>query len=569
MLRLLYICVILICMLPTIPGISGVLLAAFGYIPPIGLSEFSFNGFREVFGWEGVFTSIGLTVFTTLLSSYVACFLTFSILQRCWGSKAWKRIELSLSPLLAMPHVAFAIGFAFLFSPTGVIARLTTNLFDDSWLNVGSSSLSLLIKDEYGLGLALALAIKEIPFLLLMSIPILSQLKVDQTTKVSASLGYSNQQMWWKCIFPQWLKKMRFPMLAVLAYSLSVVDVALIIGPTNPPTFAVLIWQWFNEPNLNLLPRAAAAAILLLILASLIIYFARIVEWFLTCKWRSWQYSGRYGIALPGSSIFFSVLLVSVLIIPITILWSIAHRWRFPDLIPSRFSERFWIVEWSNVIPTIYESLLIAVVAATAALILAVIAHEYRIKYRLQIPGYIIALPMLIPQLSILFGLQIVTLVLSSESYFLWVVWSHVFFAFPFVYLALDGPWRSYEQGYTRIALSLGKSPLQTWLSIKLPILFSAVIFAWAVGASVSLTQYLPTLILGAGRISTITTEAVALSSGFDRRVTAIYAIWQTLLPLVFFSLAVLVSRYKRRPSAITITSSNTHESLSKKPRHP
>ncbi len=77
------------------------------------------------------------------------------------------------------------------------------------------------------------LAIKEVPFLLLMSIPILQQLKVEKIEKVSHSMGYSSAQAWWKCVFPQWLAKLRFPMLAVLAYSLSVVDVALIIGPTN------------------------------------------------------------------------------------------------------------------------------------------------------------------------------------------------------------------------------------------------------------------------------------------------------------------------------------------------
>ncbi|MCV5975959.1 thiamine ABC transporter permease, partial [Escherichia coli] len=114
---------------------------------------------------------------------------------------------------------------------------------------------------------------------------------------------------------------------------------------------------------------------------------------------------------------------------------------------------------------------------------------------------------------------------------------------FPFIYLSLDGPWRSFDNGLTRVALSLGKTPMQAWLKVKLPILLPAIAFAWAVGISVSLAQYLPTLVLGAGRISTITTEAVALSSGFDRRVTAIYAIWQALLPFLFFSFAILLSR--------------------------
>lgn len=553
MLRVLYITIIVICILPTLPGLLGVVLSAFGYIPPLGMHNFSLSGFAMVFDWQGVWRSIGLTIYSAIISSYLACLITFAILQATWGTRLWRKIELSLSPLLAMPHVAFAIGFAFLFAPTGMGIRALHSLFGYDPSMQGVNDAVLLIKDPHALGLIVMLALKEVPFLLLMSISILAQLKVTQIEKVSTSLGYSKHQMWWKCILPQWFAKLRFPMLAVIAYSLSVVDVALIIGPTNPPTFAVLVWQWFSDPDLSLLPRAAAGAVILFVIASLLIALARLVEWAITKGIRNWQYSGRYGISLPGKSLFIMIISLTILIIPLMIIWTVAQRWRFPDLLPSRYSNHFWQLEWSSIVSTINQSLIIAVLTATITLVLALLAHEYRIKYKWQIPGYVIAIPMLIPQLSILFGLQVATLYLSSDSYFLWVSWAHVFFSFPFVYLALDGPWRSFDTGLTRVALSLGKSPLQAWLKVKMPILLPAIVFAWAVGVSVSLAQYLPTLMLGAGRINTITTEAVALSSGFDRRVTAIYAIWQALLPLIFFTFAIVFSRVQGRYRRISI----------------
>ncbi|MEI8609553.1 thiamine ABC transporter permease, partial [Enterovibrio sp. Hal110] len=243
-------------------------------------------------------------------------------------------------------------------------------------------------------------------------------------------------------------------------------------------------------------------------------------------------------------------------------------RFRAP-LQPSRYSLRFWEYEWDSILGTVSQSLLIALITASVALGFALVAHEYRLRHKLQVPGYIIAIPMLIPQLSVLFGMQVATLYLSSDAHFFWVCWAHVFFAFPYVYLSLDGPWRSYDEGLTRVALSLGKSPLRVWLKIKMPILLPAIVFAWAIGISVSLAQYLPTLVLGAGRISTITTEAVALSSGYDRRVTAIYAIWQALLPLVFFSFAILVSRLQSRYRRLSMKGLLPNESLYRKPRHP
>lgn len=94
-----------------------------------------------------------------------------------------------------------------------------------------------------------------------MSIAVLQQLNTPQLVRISSSLGYSPQQTWQKVIFPQWLPKIRLPLYAVIAYGLSVVDLNLIIGPSQPSSFSVLVWQWFNDSDLSLLPRATAGAL--------------------------------------------------------------------------------------------------------------------------------------------------------------------------------------------------------------------------------------------------------------------------------------------------------------------
>ena len=70
------------------------------------------------------------------------------------------------------------------------------------------------------------------------------------------------------------------------------------------------------------------------------------------------------------------------------------------------------------------------------------------------------------------------------------------------------------------------------------------------IGVAVSMAQYLPTLFLGAGRVVTLTTEAVTLSSGSDRRITGVYASLQAGLPLVAyfmaFAIPALVHRNRR-----------------------
>lgn len=547
MLRLSYLVVLLLGVCPLIPGLLGMVAPALGYIPPLGLVDINLDAFYSILKWPGVLHSINQTLFIAVSSTLLASIMTFSIIQAYWGTRHWAKVEKSLSPLLALPHVAFAVGFLFLFSDTGWIARLIHLVFNRPFFD-GFFAL----QDTVGIGLALALAIKETPFLLLMSMPILHNLKVSETLQISQSLGYSSHQSWWKTLFPQWWKHMRFPLFAIMAYSGSVVDVSLILGPTHPPTFSVLVWQWFNEPDLSQLPRAAAGAFVLFSLCSLLIALVWILERGFLGFYRSWMTSGRYSYIVIKPYFFHLLAAISLATIPIIIIWTFAQRWPFPNILPTNWSLRFWQSEWPYIQETIITSINIALFSSVIALILAVITHEYREKFRVVLPMYIIALPMLTPQLSLLFGMQITSLWVGQNHYLIWVIWSHVFFAFPYVYLSLDGPWKSYPLRLSQTATSLGLSPMMTWFKIKMRTLSGAILFAWAMGMSVSLALYLPTIMLGAGRITTLTTEAVALSSGHDRRVVALYALWQAILPFVFFSVALITNRWLQRRTNLT-----------------
>ncbi|MBT6616371.1 MAG: ABC transporter permease subunit, partial [Deltaproteobacteria bacterium] len=92
--------------------------------------------------------------------------------------------------------------------------------------------------------------------------------------------------------------------------------------------------------------------------------------------------------------------------------------------------------------------------------------------------------------------------------------------------------------------VTLCRSPWQAFLKVKLPMLMRPVLFSAAIGFSVSVAQYLPTLFIGAGRFDTITTEAVNLASGSDRRIVSVYALFQLLTPLMVFLSALFIPRF-------------------------
>src|SRR4029077_13902257 len=94
------------------------------------------------------------------------------------------------------------------------------------------------------------------------------------------------------------------------------------------------------------------------------------------------------------------------------------------------------------------------------------------------------------------------------------VVFGHVVFVLPYVYLSLSGAYRRLDPAWTKIARSLGASLSQAFWTVRLPLLLAPCLTAAALGLAVSVGQYLATQLLGAGRLPTVTTEAVALASG-------------------------------------------------------
>ena len=80
------------------------------------------------------------------------------------------------------------------------------------------------------------------------------------------------------------------------------------------------------------------------------------------------------------------------------------------------------------------------------------------------------------------------------------------------------------------------------FVAVKLPILAKPVAIACAVAFAVSAGLYLPTLFAGNGLVPTLTTEAVTLSAGADRRVIGAWALAQAAVPLVVYAAAVLLT---------------------------
>jgi putative thiamine transport system permease protein len=194
--------------------------------------------------------------------------------------------------------------------------------------------------------------------------------------------------------------------------------------------------------------------------------------------------------------------------------------------------------------------LLLGLAVAAAAVALSVGCLEYeRRRGRFAGAGtmWLLYLPLLLPQVSFLFGAQVWLLALGISGGWVAVAWSHLLFVLPYVFLCVADPYRAHDPRYDRVARCLGAPPLAAWWRVRLPMLLRPLLYAGAVGFAVGAAQYLPTLVAAGGRVSTLVTEAVALSSGADRRAVAAHALILSVLPLAAFALALALPAWAFR----------------------
>ncbi len=524
-------------------GIGGAVLPALGYMPVLGGDEFSLDPLRSLVSMPGIWRSVSLSLWTGLAASAIS-FIAAICFVAAWSGTASFRVMLRLiAPFLSIPHAATAFGLAFLIAPSGWLLRLLS-----PWATGLTTPPDLLIlQDPLGISMIAGMVMKEVPFLLLVIVAALQQSDAARRAEVAASLGYSPVSGWMKAVLPVVYARIRLPIYAVIAYATSTVDIALILGPGTPPPLAVRLTQLMADPDLTTRFTAAAGAILQLLSTLFAFSVWRGGEWALARLGRRLAVDGRrsHGDTVVG---FLSLTFVAIGALAIVfglvglIVSSFAAPWKFPEALPQSLTTAHWERVWPTASELLATTVLLAVfaVALSLLLIIAVLeAGERRQPSRQHLITVVLYAPMLVPQISFMFGLKYFFLQLGFGLTFVSVLLSHVVFVLPYVFLSLVAPWQAWNQRFGFAAGSLGASPLQVFWRVRLPMMLGPLLAASAIGFAVSVAQYLPTVVVGAGRVATITTEAVALASGGDRRVIGVYAVLQIILPIVAFGLSI------------------------------
>ncbi|PID37215.1 MAG: ABC transporter permease [Rhodobacterales bacterium] len=546
-------------LLPVAAGLIGTLLPAFGGLRPGQPAAFSLAPWAQMSATPGIAHSAFLSLKVGLISTALATGLALLIVAGWHGTRAFRAIETALSPLLSVPHAAAALGLAFLIAPSGWLLRV----FSPALTGWSRPPDLLILQDPGGWSLIFGLVAKELPFLLLMLLAALPQARPAERMRVAFAAGYGRVMGWALVVLPSVYAQLRLPVYAVLAYGMSNVDMALVLGPSTPPMLSVTILRWMSDPDLALRAPAAAAALvqLALVLGALGLWragergMAALGRWIL---WRGPRGAGVLGVTARGAGLGFGALAALAVFggLASHLIWSFAGRWRFPEALPEGLRLRIWARHGAEILDIASATLLLAFAVALVALllVLASLEAQHRRGWALGASGQgVLYLPLILPQITFLPGLQILLLSLGAAQGWAPVFAAHLVFVLPYTYLSLSGPFRAWDSRLATLAASLGAGPNRVFWRLRLPMLAAPLLTALAVGMAVSVGQYLPTLLASGGRVTTLTTEALALASGGDRRVIGAWALALTVAAWAPFALAIFVPRllYRRRKGVL------------------
>ena len=489
--------------------------------------------------------------------------------------------------MLAVPHLAFAIGFGFLIMPSGLLARILAHIFD--WVE---PPLWATTHDAYGLALTVALIAKESVFLLFVLVNVLSREDISQSfddqRQSAISLEHSSLSSWLRLFIPQLLPHMLWPLIIVFIYSSTVVDMSLVLGPTQPPVFADVIWVDINSADPLANARGAAGAVFISMIAAglltlcwAIVKLVRplMLRWITRGSSHNNDYSlplvGRVGVGVARSSsplneaydltaeeppplipphkgegnfigrtIWNSLKNFYIFVIATLVVLSFAALWPFPKLVPETLNADAWQNVAAHFAPLL-TSLALALSTSVAALIILILWLE-NVSQKYDRWILVFCLMVLgLPALLIGLGQYQMFLRLSLTGTITGLFLAHLLPVVAYMFIMLNGPYRYYDTKWNNAATALLAPNSKFLMQIKWPMLKAPLLSSLAVGFAVSFAQFVPSQLVAAGRYSTLPMEAVTLSSGSNRPLTAAFALLLMVPPLLIFVLSGIFGKQR------------------------
>lgn len=251
-----------------------------------------------------------------------------------------------------------------------------------------------------------------------------------------------------------------------------------------------------------------------------------------------------------------SVLLIAFLLpfVPLVIN-SFAYDFRWPSTIPDNATWRafkYVFYENSSTYKALGNTLIISTSVVIIDVLLAVPAAislvRYEFKGKFIIKGLLFA-PVIVPPFTAIMGMYIVFIKLSLTESMYGVILAHVLPTLPYMIKALMVSYSTLDTALEHQAAVLGAGPISRFIYISLPHILPGIVAGSSLTFLISISQYFLTLLVGGGKIITISIIMFPFISGGDNAIGSVYGVLFSSLAIINLVLIdfVLKKYYKKR----------------------
>lgn len=238
-----------------------------GYMPVIGLNDFTLQNYFNVLTDDNFLQSLWLTFrlafVSTLLSMILAVAFALVLRDTFIGSQLTTFIYQIPLPI---PHLVAANGIVLLITQSGLIARIMANL----GLLTEPAQFPVLVFDRAGIAIILTYLWKEVPFIGLVVLAILKSVG-PQFEELAQTMGANKWQRFWYVLLPLIMPALLSTSIIVFAFIFASYEIPLLLGVRFPTTLPVWAFRNYQDPDLALRPEAMAVSVILAIIAIILL----------------------------------------------------------------------------------------------------------------------------------------------------------------------------------------------------------------------------------------------------------------------------------------------------------
>jgi putative spermidine/putrescine transport system permease protein len=250
------------------------------------------------------------------------------------------------------------------------------------------------------------------------------------------------------------------------------------------------------------------------------------------------------GRAAGAGSVLVLAVLGSLLLLPLLplLLWVGAGSWPPGDLLPAPVPGRgLRLVGDDRVLAAAGTSTLVATLVATLACLVGLPAgralglHEFRGRRLVQ---FLLLAPVLVPPIAVALGLQVTFLRLGLAGTVTGVVLVHLVPTVPYAATLLGAAYANLGDAHERQARVLGAGPWRAVRHASLPLLRPVLLTTWLLTFLVSWSEYVLTLLIGGGRVTTLPLLVFSAVESSDRTAAAALGLAVVVPPVLLVLLA-------------------------------